>query len=835
MLTKGFFLLLLARASLGLTPTRDLCEVDDGSPEHECHPLDTILKGKKLNLQPPTAQKKPQVLTGSFGDNRLDDWYWLRDDNRTNVEVLGLLERENHYTAGVLAGAQGLQQEILGELRSRIPPQEQTLPQRDGPYWYYARREPAQQYPIHCRRPLPKDVGAPSEADEMNTQMKEEVLLDENREAASHDYFDLGGLEVTADHKHMVFGVDTSGSELYQLYVENLQTRKRELISRGAETAGFGVWAMDNRTLFYATKTVESKRPYRIWRYELGQKPEEATLVYEEPDESYYLDLHRTRSDTFLSIGGHSEITRYILYLDATTPTGEWKELAPKVHGRRTFVTHRGNWFYAMVADTNTDTLNGELYAISTSDPSVSHLLIPHDREVQLEDMTASARHLALLIRKHGQVEAYSYALQEVREEEGGPSLGESLLLDFGPLSESGSLRLGNQGPFNSDIVRLTYSDLRQPRITLDYNLVTGRHVVKKVQKVLGGYDQLKYRTNRTWAVAQDGVKVPISLVYRPDAMCPGPNRFLLYAYGAYGSPEDPAFDRSIISLLDRGFVYGLAHVRGGGDLGRYWHEDGKLMRKKNTFTDFVACAKHLIQLNWTRSDLLTIRGGSAGGLTMGAVLTIRPDLFRAAILDVPFVDVLTTMHDTSLPLTTLEFEEWGNPIENQTFYKYMKSYSPVDNVRAAAYPHLFVTAGLNDNRVPYWEPTKFVQKVREEATNSPLILFRINMAAGHFGVTGIYNALDEEAMKLTFLLLMTCAAPPEGSVSNNRCIPCAILGIAVLLACCALAGAASWQLLMKIKCRARLPSLHLARRGAGGGTRAPDPEKDILMGRLKS
>ncbi|EFN56398.1 hypothetical protein CHLNCDRAFT_144964 [Chlorella variabilis] len=605
-------------------------------------------------------------------------------------------------------------------------------------YFYYTRTEEGQQYAVHCRRKLPAGAGLPSEQDAVDESVPEEVLLDENAEARAHKFYMVAGFQESPDHRLVAWGEDTSGNEKYTLRVREVGSGREVLSQPIPDTAGNFAFANDNRTLFYVTKD-KLDRPFKVWRHVIGTSPAQDVCVYHEQDESFYIGIGRSRTERLLYIHAGSAVTSDTRYLSADEPLGEWRVVLPRRSEVEYSVEDRGNHFFITIRDQERP--NSELLVAPMADPTATQVLLPHREAVKLEHVEASQDFLVSFERREGLQQAVVYKLPG----DGGmpTQLGEGEPIKFEePAYE---LSCGAQGDFGSPVLRMHYCSLRTPDQTIDYNMATGARAVKKVQPVLGGFDPARYATERLWASAPDGTRVPISLVYRTDlARLDGSDPMLLDAYGSYEMPNDPDFRSSRLSLLDRGITFAIAHVRGGGEMGRRWYEDGKYLRKKNTFTDFIACAEHLVAHKYTSPQRLCIEGRSAGGLTMGAVVNMRPDLFCAAILGVPFVDCLTTMLDETIPLTVIEWEEWGNP-QQKEFYDYMKSYRQVGD---AAYPHMLVLAGLHDPRVG-----EFVAKVRELRTNSNLLLLKCDMGAGHFSQSGRFDRLKELAVEFAFLL----------------------------------------------------------------------------------
>ncbi|KAK9822184.1 hypothetical protein WJX81_008194 [Elliptochloris bilobata] len=655
---------------------------------------------------------------------------------------------ENAFTDAVMAGSAALEGDLYAEILARLPASDRSAPQRQGDFFYYTYRRPGGSYRVHSRRRLAPGSGPPSEAEAMDEAQAEEVLLDEDAEAAGHDFWDLGALEVTQDGAWLAFTADTKGDEAYTVYVQNAATGARTVVTLPATAAAASLtWAADNATLFFLTREDETLRTHRLWRYTLGLSPRLATVVYEENNTRFSIDVGVTRSQRFLLLTTSSETTAAVRYLPASDPQGEWQDLGVRAEGRLMGpVEDWRGWWLAVVRDRPTGKLNGELQALPILYHGNPQVLLEHRHNVDLDGLTVTQGHLTVLERRNGLVHAAGPPAAA-----GGSGVAEE---------EAYSLDLGHQGPWASDVVRLVYSSLVTPTTTYDVNVRTGAKVLKKREQA-GNFTRALFRSSRIWAPAEPGtgdVKIPIALAYKRDAVrLDGTDPLLLSVYGAYGSSYDAEWDAAIISMLDRGFIYAVAAVRGGGELGQYWYEDGRAMAKNHTFADTIAAAQHLISEGYTSASRLCIWGRSAGGLTVGATVNMRPDLFRAAILDVPFVDVFTDMSDPNLPLTTVEYEEWGDPVHNETQAAYILAYSPLDNVRPQAYPHMLASGGLHDTRVPYWAPAKWVAVTRMSATNAPLVLLKTNMGTGHFGPSGFARDDRETALRYAWLLRLEC------------------------------------------------------------------------------
>jgi oligopeptidase B len=656
------------------------------------------------------------------GDVRVDDYFWLRD--RSHPEVLAYLEAENSYTSTVMRHTERLQEQLYHEMRGRIKETDLSVPERVDDYFYYTRTEAGGQYPILCRKRGGLDA-------------PEEVLLDQNPLAAEHTYFRLGVSKVSPDHRLLAYSVDTTGAEEFTLYLKDLTTG--ELLAENIGSTSLGVaWANDSRTLFY-TVLDHARRPCRLMRHVIGTSTSTDVLVYFEPDEAFFLDVSRTRSRRYLLLEIASHSTSEVRFLDAERPQEMFQVLQQREAGIEYNVTHHDEHFFIT---TNDAAPNFRLVKAPVANPSKGNWspVLPYRPSVKLDAAEAFRHHLAVYEREAG--------LRQIRIVD--LESGEEHLIPFPePVY---TVRAHDNPEFDTNLLRFTYTSLVTPASVVEYDMAAHTWSVRKQTEVRGGYDPSLYRSERVFATAPDGEGVPISLVYRTPLQLNGRRPLLLNGYGAYGLSYDPAFSSNTLSLLDRGFVVAIAHVRGGEEMGRSWYEGGKLLNKRSSFTDFIACAEHLVTEGYTASDRLAIHGGSAGGLLMGAVVNLRPDLFRVVLAEVPFVDVVNTMLDASLPLTVIEYDEWGNP-NDPAAYACIRSYSPYDNIEAKPYPHMLVTAGLNDPRVAYWEPAKWTAKLRAKKTDGNRLLLKTNMGAGHGGASGRYDFLREIAFKYAFML----------------------------------------------------------------------------------
>jgi oligopeptidase B len=671
----------------------------------------------------PVAKKQPTVRE-LHGDRFVDDYFWLRE--KTSPEVRAHLEAENAHAESVMAPYKALQDTLYKEMLGRIKETDLSVPVRDGGYFYYTRTQQGQQYTIYCRKKGSLDA-------------PEEVYLDVNALAKGETFMAIGAMAVSDDGNLLAYSTDTTGFREYKLYVRDLRTG--ELLEQPADKVTSVDWAADNKTLFYTT-TDPAKRPYRLYRHAIGGDGG-GTLLYEEKDERFSVDVGRSRSKAYLFLEIASLTTSEIHYLGADQPSGTWRVVAPRKDNHEYDVDHRGDQFFIR---TNQGGRNFALAVAPVSDPSPGQwkTILPHRADVMLQGIRVFAGHTVLVERAN--------ALPRLRVAKAGAEATDAwTTLSFPEAAYSVSP--GANPEFTTPTFRYTYTSFTTPPSVFDYDFATGQSTLLKETEVLGGYDRTKYTTERITATAADGTKVPISLVYLKTLVKDGTNPIYLTAYGSYGISSNVAFSSNRFSLIDRGVIYALAHIRGGGDLGKPWHDQGRMLQKKNTFTDFIAVAEHLIAQKYGAARSLAIEGGSAGGLLMGAVANLRPDLFRAVVAQVPFVDVINTMTDTTLPLTVGEFEEWGNPAGSKAEYDYIKTYDPYRNLTAQAYPAMLVKTSFNDSQVMYWEPAKYVARLRAIRTDTRPLVFKINMAAGHGGSSGRYDRLKEVAFDYSFIL----------------------------------------------------------------------------------
>ena len=671
--------------------------------------------------RPPIAKKVPKT-TEIHGYKVVDDYAWMADKTKSDPEVLSYLKAETEYADAMMKPTQGFQEALYKEMLARIKETDQNVPYRMGGYFYYSRTEEGKQYPILCRK-------------KGDLKAAEEITLDLNKMAEGQKFFSIGAYSVSDDGNLLAFSTDTSGFRQYALYVKDLRTSK--ITEKLAERVTSVSWANDNKTLFYSQEDETTKRSNKFFRQVLGSGKEE--LLYEEKDELYNISGGKTRSKGYIVLGSSSSTTSEIRYLAANRPNDELKLFLPRKENHEYYIDQLGDNFYVR---TNDQGKNFRLVTVPTGDPSPQKWkeIIPHRKEVMLEDIDCFADHYVTIERENGVPKLDVVDLKS----------GKSHYIEFPEPVYVASP--GANAEFNATNYRFVYESLVTPNSVFDYDVKTRKRELLKQQPVLGGYDAKRYQSERVYATASDGTKIPISLVYRKD-LKREQNPLLLEGYGSYGISNDVDFSSNRISLLDRGLIFGIAHIRGGGELGKEWHDQGKMMSKMNTFTDFISSAEHLIKEKYTSKDRLVITGGSAGGLLMGAVTNMRPDLFKAVVSYVPFVDVMNTMLDASLPLTVGEYLEWGNPNEKPA-YDYMRSYSPYDNIEKKNYPTMLVRTSLNDSQVMYWEPAKYVAKLRAMKTDNNLLLFKIKLEpGGHGGASGRYDRWRDQAFDYAFIL----------------------------------------------------------------------------------
>lgn len=671
---------------------------------------------------PPRAKRVPHRLE-HHGHVRIDEFYWLRD--RSNPEVLAYLKAENEYAAAMRSHMRELEQTLFEEIKGRIQQTDLSVPFRLGDYLYYTRFEEGKEYALYCR----KKGSLPG---------PEEVMLDGNVMAKGHDYFSVGNWRISSGQDILAYAIDTEGRRIYSIGFKNLTTG--ETIGENiAFVTGNMEWGNDNRTLLYARQDPETLRSFQIFRHTLGTDPQLDTLVYEELDETFSAYVGKTKSKKYLLIESHQTITTECRFVHADTPEEEFQLFHARERGHEYDVDHLGDHFWIR---TNDQAKNFRLMRtpLNATHKNRWEEVIPHRADVFFEGIELFRNYLVVEERKQGLIHLRMLRAEDGTEHE----------LDFGEPAYLAAL--GDNCEADTPYLRFGYTSMTTPMTIYDYHMDTREKILLKQEAVLGGFQIRHYQTERLLAHASDGNAIPISLVYRKGFTSNGTHPLLLYGYGSYGASMDASFSSPRLSLLDRGFVYAIAHIRGGEELGRQWYEDGKLLHKKNTFTDFIACAEFLIQQKYTGPQKVFAMGGSAGGLLMGAIMNMRPDLFHGVVAQVPFVDVVTTMLDPNIPLTTGEYDEWGDPNQQQ-FYDYMLSYSPYDNLESKPYPHLLVTSGLHDSQVQFWEPTKWVAKLRALKTDNRRLLLKTNMEAGHSGASGRFKRYEETAMIYAFLL----------------------------------------------------------------------------------
>jgi len=676
---------------------------------------------QKMTIAAPVAAKIPKELT-IHGDTRTDDYYWLND--RENPEVIAYLNAENAYQEAVMADTKDFQEKLFQEMKGRIKEDDESVPYKDNGYFYLTRYEEGKEYPIYSRK---KD----------NLQAPEEVMLNVNDLAKGYSFFNVAGQSVSPSNELLAYGEDTLSRRIYTIRFKNLKTGEM-LADEIPNTTGGAVWSNDNKYVFYSVKD-ETLRPVKVYRHQMGTPSTSDKLIYEEKDDTFSAYVYKTKSKKYVVIGAYQTLSQEYRVLNADNPTGEFRLIQPRERGLEYSIGHFGDKFYIR---TNLDARNFRLMSTPENATTKENWteVIPNRDDVLFEDMDMFKNYLVLSERKNGitqlRIRPWSGAAEHY--------------IEFG---EAAYVAATSTNPeFDTDVLRISYQSMTTPVTVYDYDMGSKQLTVMKQQEVLGDFDPANYESERLYATARDGAKVPISIVYRKGYKKDGQQPLLLYGYGSYGASMDPYFSSARLSLLDRGFAFAIAHIRGGEEMGRHWYEDGKLLKKKNTFNDFIDCGEFLIQEKYTGKDHLFAQGGSAGGLLMGAVINMRPDLWKGVIAAVPFVDVITTMLDESIPLTTGEYDEWGNPNEKQS-YDYMLSYSPYDQVEAKDYPAMLVTTGLHDSQVQYWEPAKWVAKLREMKTDKKPLLLHTNMDAGHGGSSGRFERLKEVALEYTFLL----------------------------------------------------------------------------------
>jgi oligopeptidase B len=676
------------------------------------------------NTKPPVAKTIPKKLD-KFGDVRIDNYFWLND--RKNPEVIDYLTKENAYYKKMTAHTNVFQKALFQEMKARIKEDDESVPYLYNGYYYITRFEAGKDYPIYSRK-------------KESLSAKEEIMFDCNKMAKGYSYFQLGGLSISPDNTYATFAVDTVGRRIYSIKVKNLKTNII-LDDEIENTAGDSTWANDNKTIFYTHQDKVTLRSDKVFKHQLGTDSANDVLVFEEKDDTFNVDVSKEKSKKYIVISSSSTLTTEYRTLLADNPDGEFAVFQKRVRGLEYDISHFGDSFYIV---TNIDkSTNFKLMKTPENATSKDNWkdLIPHREDVLLEDIEIFKNFLVVEERSNG--------LNKIRIM---PWNGKGeCYLPFE--SETYTAYTTTNVDFDTDILRYSYQSMTTPSSVIDFNMKTKIKEIKKEQEVLGGeFDKNNYTEERIWATGKDGTKIPISMVYKKGLKRDGKNPLLLYAYGSYGHSMDATFSSTRLTLLDRGFVFAIAHIRGGEDLGRKWYEDGKLLKKKNTFTDFIECSKFVIEQKYTSPEHLYAEGGSAGGLLMGVVVNWAPELYHGVIAQVPFVDVITTMLDETIPLTTGEYDEWGNP-NIKKYYNYMVSYSPYDNVKKQNFPNIYVSTGLHDSQVQYWEPAKWVAKIRSMKTDNSVLFLDTNMKAGHGGASGRFEAIKELAKEYCFLL----------------------------------------------------------------------------------
>ena len=681
---------------------------------------------------PPLASKKPYEMN-EHGNTRIDNYYWMRltDEQKSAKkydkqaqEVVNYIDSENSYTESSLSHTKIFQNNVFEEIIGRIEKDDESVPYLDNGYYYYSRFESGKEYAIHCRK-------------KGSLNVQEEIILDENILSEGFDYFALGGRRVSPDNKWLAYGVDTLSRRIYEIHFKNLETGEI-LETTIPNSSGSVAWANDNETVFYTSKNETTLLGEKIWRHKMGSDFSNDELIYFEEDETFYTGVYRSKSGKFIIIYHQSTLVSDYQILNADNPNGSFKNFTKRGTEHEYSIDHYKDKFYII---TNWKAKNNRLMETTDIKTDMSNWkeVIPHRKDVHLLGMEIFKNHLVLNERKNG-----LRSLRVINQKSGRDEY-----LDFGEATYTASISVNEE--FNTNILRYSYTSMITPRSTYDYNMDSGTLDLMKQQKVVGGYDQSLYHSERIYAIARDGNKVPISMVYRKDMKKNVPQNLLLYAYGSYGSTRDPYFSSTRLSLLDRGFIYAIAHIRGGQIYGRQSYDDGKMLNKKNTFYDFIDAGKYLIEKKYTDSDHLFAEGGSAGGLLIGAVVNMEPGLWKGAIAAVPFVDVVTTMLDASIPLTSGEWDEWGDPREKE-YYDYMLSYSPYDQIVDRNYPNLLVTSGFFDSQVQYWEPLKYVAKLRDNWQSNNKLYLHMNMDAGHGGKSGRFRRYREVALEYVFM-----------------------------------------------------------------------------------
>lgn len=681
-------------------------------------------KNKETMPTPPIAKKIPTELE-KHGDVRIDNYYWLNE--RENQEVIDYLNQENAYNDQITGHTKDFQKSLFEEMKSRIKEDDSSVPYFNNQYWYYTRYETGKQYPIFCRK-------------KGSMEAKEEVMFDVNQMAEGHDYYQLNGIEISPDNTLAAFGIDTVSRRQYTLRIKNLVTGEI-YPDKIDNTTGGSTFANDNKTLFYTLKNPTTLRSERILKHKLGESTTQDQSVFFEEDETFNTWVSKSKSEQYIFVGSYSTLSSEVRFINANNPDDNFKIVQPRTRGLEYDVSHYGDKFYVVTNADNATNFKLMSTPVTATDRSNWKDVIPHRPDVLLEGIDIFKDHLVVSERYNG--------LRRIHIKRWDDTNDYYLPFD----SETYSVYTSTNLDFDTSKLRYVFNDMTTPSSVIEFDMASQEKKILKEQEVLGGqFDKNNYTSKRIWATATDGTKVAISLVHRKDTELNQDTPLLLYGYGSYGATMNPSFSSTRLSLLDRGFVFAIAHIRGGQYLGRPWYEAGKLFTKMNTFTDFIDCSKFLIAEGYTSADHHYAMGGSAGGLLMGAVVNMAPELYKGVIAAVPFVDVVTTMLDDSIPLTTGEYDEWGNP-NDLAYYNYIKSYSPYDNVSAQDYPNMLVTTGLHDSQVQYWEPAKWVAKLRAYKTDNNILLLHTNMEAGHGGASGRFEALKEVAEEYAFFL----------------------------------------------------------------------------------
>lgn len=684
---------------------------------------------QKMNpagLVAPTLQIKPTILE-IHNHQRIDNYYWLNE--RENPDVINYLNAENAYLDAVMAPIKDLQEKLFQEMKGRIKEKDESVPVKDGNYYYYAKFIEGGEYPVYCRK-------------KGSLEAPEEVFLDGNKLGKGKKYFSIGGYEITDNESIIAYGTDTISRRNYTVRFKDLKTGKLFKDKIKNTEGGSYAWASDNKTFFYVLRDQKTLLGYQVWRHVLGTDVKEDVLVYEETDNQFYMGLSRMKSKKYIAIGcDHNGISSEYRLLEANNPTGEFQVFCPRERGHEYDIEHFQDKFY--VKTNLNDALNFKLMEVKeeqTTNKSAWIVVIPHRKDVYLEGIEVFKNHLVVQEKTQGLTQ-----LRIINQ-----TTNDEHYLNFGEPAYDANI--GANPDFETEILRYSYTSLTTPNSTFDYNMNTKSKELKKQQTVLGDFNKENYISERVFVTVRDGAKVPVSIVYKKGTKIDGSAPLLQYSYGSYGYSTDATFSSTRLSLLDRGFVYAIAHIRGGQEMGREWYDNGKMFKKMNTFYDFIDCSEFLIKNNYCNPENLFALGGSAGGLLMGAIINIKPEIYKGIVAAVPFVDVVTTMLDETIPLTTGEFEEWGNP-KNKDSYEYMLTYSPYDNVEAKKYPNILVTTGLHDSQVQYFEPAKWVAKLRTIKTDNNLLLMHTNMEAGHGGASGRFASLKEVALEYAFII----------------------------------------------------------------------------------